>query len=190
MQRLEIHDGSLERFLESWKTECLRHGEDFIDYAPFVLKGIEEQCESYAGEEQTGIFALPDGQGGFDAVCYITGVFIPGYEGRVLRVREILLRPKYDFEDTEPEIYAAVLQNLIRQSVQISESEIACDHIKFHFRSPQETQLVDSFAAKLNEVLEGYGQSPWSAKRIGAWLYIDKKERKTTRIKGQEQAHV
>lgn len=169
MKRLQHSDGSWSAVLDEWSAQCHNFGEDFESYMPATLPMLAEQISIAPSGPSTGVYASFDDIGSCRAICLLNGAFIPKFSGRVLRVRHLILSPKYDFEDYSAEDYASLLAAVFEDVLSVSDGEIKCNHVKFHFRSPADVALFRDFAALLNE------KEHFSAvKMIGAWLFVSK----------------
>lgn len=166
MKRLSHVDGSWGELLSQWTRQCHDFGEDFENYLPETMKLLGSLVEQTEGQRWDGVFAFDDA-GQYEGICFVNGAFIPGYSGRVLRVRHILLSPKHDFGEYQEEQFASTLGSIFERILQLSESVIPCLHLKFHFRSPADVatfQKFSSFLAKTDHFS--------SVQMKGAWLML------------------
>lgn len=169
MRQLFHDDGSWNELQQEWSKQCHDAGEDFESYMSATMPMLAEQIELCEKEKWSGVFASPAADGSHDAICFLNGAFIPDFKGRVLRVRHLILAPKYDYDDSIEEDYAKLLSRIFENVLTISDSELKCDHVKFHFRSPADVRLFRKFAEFLNE------KSHFSSvKMVGAWLFVSK----------------
>lgn len=151
----------------AWKAQCEALGEDFDGYASASLPVLEE----LAGKNDVSytVFGLQDESSGeFDAVCSVNWTHLPGYTGKVLRVRNLLFAPKFDFGEFEVSDYALVLTRVFARAVGLAIGLMPSRHIKFHLRSPVERQFFALAGAQLDALDE------FQAVNVrGAWLYVD-----------------
>lgn len=165
--KLGVNGHSWEGFEKDWREQCERYEEDLEDYAGAVFpvfKSLIEDPSSVAG-----VYALHDGER-YLAVCQLNCASLPGYTGRVLRVRYLTVAPTYDFDDHKIDEYASVLIGTLLGILEISDSDdMQSDHVKFHLRSPAERSLFSAFGAGLDRA-DVYK----SVKMTGAWLYVTK----------------
>ncbi len=169
MKRLSHSDGSWSDLLEKWRHQCHEFDEDFISYTPATIPSLGEQIETCSKDRWSGVYAVESDAGDYDAVCFLNGAFIPKFTGRVLRVRHLILAPKYDFGDYSQEQYASLLSNVFESVLKMSDSELPCPHIKVHFRSPADVALFREFAPNLNETSQFS-----SVNMVGSWLFVSK----------------
>jgi len=111
------------------------------------------------------------GDSTYDAMCQLNVAFLPGYTGKVLRVRHIIHSPMFDFDEGKTvDDYVNVLADIFSGVLSASEGEMLAPHVKFHFRSPAER----SFFNTLQDILS---KRPIFAgvEMRGAWLYISKR---------------
>lgn len=169
MERVSLKDSSWQSILDEWSKQCHEFGEDFESFLPATLPMLERQIADCETDPNTGVFSSFDEQGEHQAICFLNGAHIPKFSGRVLRVRHLILAPKYDFGDYTADVYASLLSKVFEGVLQVSDSEIPCENIKFHFRSPADVALYREFAADLND------QSRFSSVKMkGAWLFVNK----------------
>ena len=113
------------------------------------------------------MFALKRDDGTFDAVCQANATFLPGYKGKVLRVRHMLLSPHFDFGEYPIEQYVQVLSRMFARTVHLAKSDLPSEHVKFHLRSPADRQF---FEATLDAFTD---TNLFDAVAIrGSWLYL------------------
>ena len=103
-------------------------------------------------------------------MCQLNVALLPGFDGKVLRVRHIVHSPKYDFDDTVGvDDYASFLVDIFLGVFSISYTEMPAPYIKFHFRSPAERSFFSEFKKAL-EVKDHFK----AIEMRGSWLYIKK----------------
>jgi hypothetical protein len=116
-----------------------------------------------------GAYALKVG-GRYQAICQANSTRLPGYAGRVLRVRHIVLAPAFDFGDYSVKDYSRVLVSLFTCIYALSRKGLPSAHIKFHLASPADLQFFSMMGNALGKV-----DVFKSVEMKGAWLYITKK---------------
>ena len=157
-----------QELLIQWDEECIEFGEDFGDYEQgtlSILRPLAEQTQ----RASSGVYAVK-GEGGYLGMCQLNATWLPGYDGRVLRVRHIIHSPKFDYDDkiTVNE-YTEFLVSLFLGVFNISLSELDAPHIKFHFRSPAERNFFNHFKDALT-----HNKQFREVEMRGSWLYISK----------------
>lgn len=150
MKRLSHTDGTWGELLSQWSRQCHDFGEDFEGYLPDTINLLGSLVEQTEGERWDGVFAFEEGAS-IEGICFVNGAFIPGYSGRVLRVRHIILSPKNDFGDYEEQHFADILGGMFEEVLQLSEGLIPCQHLKFHFRSPADVAIFQKFSSILSK---------------------------------------
>lgn len=166
MKRLSHVDGSWGELLAQWSRECNEYQEDLENYLPETMKLLGNLVEQTEGQRWDGVFVLEEG-GVFEGICFVNGAFIPGFAGRVLRVRHIILSPKYDFGEYDETHFAAKLGNLFERILKLSEAALPCEHLKFHFRSPADVALFRKFSSILSD-----SEHFLTVQMKGAWLML------------------
>jgi hypothetical protein len=165
--RLHHVDGSWQRFLRDWEAQCARLGEDFESYHVSPIQVVQDLTIGDP-EPDAGVFGLED-ESGFHAICQVNCANIPGYAGKVLRVRMMYFSPSYDLGERGIEDYAIVLIRLFTEILALSNGEMQAPHIKFHLRSPADRQFFAALGTQLDKT-----KAFASVGTRGAWLYITK----------------
>ncbi len=169
MRRFSHEDGSWSEFLDNWKRQCHDFGEDFSSYVPTTLPILAQQIEDCVNDKWSGVYGVQNSEEEYEAVCFLNGAYIPNFTGRVLRVRHLILAPKYDFGDYSEDEYARLLSTVFEGVLQESDSNLECQHVKIHFRSPADVAIFRNFGEKLNN-LSHFS----SVKMVGSWLFVSK----------------
>jgi len=165
--RIGTNGTSYDDLIASWAAETESLGEDFEIYSAIPVSVFQQIMEKDA--HNTGLFAVRASDGSFAAVCMLNHAYLPNYEGPVLRVRHILLSPKFDLGETELMDYVEVLFAILNGVISHSETDdkMKANHIKFHARSPADM----TYFAALGQAL-GSAQVYASVQMKGSWLYI------------------
>lgn len=165
--QLRASDGSWQALVGAWTAECLAFEEDFDQYASASIPVLQALAE--AEEASAGVFALVDESGRYHAVLQANSSFLPGYNGKVLRVRHLLASPAYDFGEFTVQEYSSILSKAFSRVVRLSEEVYPSPHIKMHLRSPSDI----AFFEVVGDFLGNSGL--FTSVRIrGAWLYLTK----------------
>lgn len=170
MQKLFHHDGSWNDLLTQWAQQCHDCGEDFEAYLPETIRLLGNLVDDTANEKWDGVFGHKDEQGKHQGVCFVNCTFLPGFTGRVLRVRHVLLSPENDFGDFDEVHYSGLLGTIFERIIRLSDTMLPCKSIKIHFRSPADVALFSRFAANFED-----SEHFSSVKMAGAWLMLTKK---------------
>jgi hypothetical protein len=166
--RLFEHDGSWLRFLRDWQNQCERLNDDFDLYQVSPISVVEDLVRNEPRVD-AGVFGLEDDEG-FHAICQVNCANLPGYSGRVLRVRMMYFAPSYDVGERNIEAYAEVLVRMFNEVLKLSDEDMRAPHIKFHLRSPADQRFFSELSAELDKL-----QAFASVEMLGSWLYITKK---------------
>jgi len=166
--RISDRDGSWHELIGQWEAKCEAYGENISDYATASLPLIEDAASSSA-RVSYGAFAYSENDE-YLAACQVNTAFLPGYKGKVLRVRHIVLSPDFDFSsDIVLEDYTNVLVGVFVGAIHLAAKDMPADHLKFHLRSPLERELGEYFTEAMAE-----DATFTSADIVGSWIYLSK----------------
>ena len=171
MQKLSHTDGSWSELLSQWSDQCHAYGEDFQSFVPETIDLLGNLVDECTGSKWDGVYGSRDGDGSFQAICFVNPAFIPNYNGRVLRVRHVLLSPRSDLGEFDAEWHARTLGELFERIIELSDGELPCPHVKFHFRSPADLAL---FRRVKEELLKSDHFD--DVRSVGAWLILTKSQ--------------
>lgn len=151
-----------------WEKQSNEYGENFSDHASASMPVLEDLATGPQLAD-AGVFAF-DTEGAPQAVAQCNSTFLPGYSGKVLRVRHIVLAPRFELdEEISLEDYGQVLAGIFGGSVILSAAQMPTDHVKFHLRSRAERMFGERFKNALSE------SSAFSKVDMrGAWIYLSK----------------
>lgn len=169
LKQLFHNDGSWQALQDEWAKQCHDFDEDFSSYMPSTIPMLAEQIDVCSSDKWSGVFAKLNAQGEHQAICFANAAFIPKFSGRVLRIRNLILSPRFDFGSFSEEDYALLLTDIFQDILALSDSELKCPHVKFHFRSPADLALFQRFAAEMSK----FGQFS-EIKMVGSWLFVSK----------------
>lgn len=170
--RLGKKGPAYDDLIAAWKAECEALGEDFETYSAIPVAIFNEIMERDAAK--TGLYVAQADDGSFGAVCMVNHARIPGYVGPVLRVRHILLSPRFDLGEWEISDYVEVIFAILNGVIERSEKDakLKANHIKLHARSPSDMQFLQALGTAL-----GKANVYASVQVKGTWLYITKEVR-------------
>jgi len=172
LKRLKAADGSWAAFEADWSAQCVAFDEDFGQFAQATIGVLRDLAEQTPAPKAAATFGLWNSEtGAFDAVAQLNSTLIPGHDGKVLRIRHLLLSPYFDFGDYPIETYSTVLSRMFAHTASLSVAgTFASRHIKFHLRSPADRQFFAGF-------VEPMAQLGIFSKVVmrGAWLYLSLK---------------
>lgn len=166
LERLSTKDW--EQLILEWEAECNTYGEDFEDYATLSLPVLSSLVYS-APRRDAGVFGLST-EGRVDVICQANSCFLPGYNGKVLRIRHIVLSPRFEFaQNIEIDDYSEVLIGVFVGAIRIAHDEMPSDHVKFHLKSPAERAFGAAFVNALK------GDAAFQEVELrGSWIYLSK----------------
>lgn len=169
MKRLSHLDGTWQQLQDQWREQCLEYDEDYSAYIPDTLQFLADQIDDCHNERWSGVYSHHSQKDEIEAICFLNGAHIPGFSGRVLRTRHLILAPKYDLGSYSAEDYARLLSEVFEDLLVISSGELECPHVKIHFRSPADVELFRSFATHLNR-----NERFSDVKMVGSRLFVSK----------------
>jgi hypothetical protein len=168
IKALSEGDGSWPSVLNTWKAQCEGYGQDFDEFAPATFGVLGPLAvEGHAKAEVYGFFVGEECW----VVCEVNHTMLPGYDGYVLRVRNMTFAPRFDFEDLGVDSYGKALTGLFGGVFALSHAVRKAPHIKFHLRSPADRSFFQALTEPLLKI-----PSFDSVEVKGAWLYVTKKQ--------------
>lgn len=168
LKQLSTHDGSWQALLEAWKAQCEAYAQDFDEFAVATIGVLAPLAD--VGHPKSEVYGYHmDGQ--CWVICEANHTLLPGYQGYVLRVRNMTFSPKFDFEDLDIDAYGKALTGLFGGILSLSEEVKKAPHVKFHLRSPADRTFFQALTEPLLKM-------PLfdSVEVKGAWLYVTKKQ--------------
>lgn len=166
LQRISVQDESWQELMADWDAQCSKYSENISDYATASLPVLKDLA-SEPQMSNAGVFGLKSSANHL-AICQANVAFLPGYEGKVLRVRHITMAPSYDFSDTLVlDEYASVLVSIFTETVNLALGQMPAKHVKFHLRSPVERE----FGSRFVEALAGNSAFE-KVSLAGSWVYL------------------
>ena len=170
LRKLKTNDGSWENFVKDWHSQCETTGNDFTEYfedsATFQL--LEKQCEELQEIPIGGVFSMYDDHGVHTAVCFASGGLTNRIPGEFLRVRHIMIAPKFDADEVRFDDYIMKYAEILSEIVELSKTQIKCPKVKIHFKSRSEMEPIREVMRKLEEesVIS-------SSSSHGLWIVIE-----------------
>ena len=169
LARLNKADGSWETLDNQWKREFEAYEDDYSSYAQASLGTLRDQCDNGDASGDTGVFALIDCEKRIHAASFLNNTLLKGFDGKVLRVRHLILSPYYDFEELQLEDYGSILADYFVSLIECSDSVMKSQHIKIHYRSPYDRTFFASFGMTMRSA----GRFQTVASK-GMWLHLTK----------------
>lgn len=151
--------------MTEWSRQCDGYEENLEDFATASLPLLEELA--LGAFPNAGVFGVFDAAS-CTALCQANSTFLPGYTGKVLRIRHIVLSPTFDFSsNVSLEDYERALVSVFVGALKVAQGDLPSKHVKFHLRSPLERQLGASFTEAMQQ------QDHFSLVDMrGAWIYL------------------
>jgi hypothetical protein len=170
-ERISAEKGNWATLWSQWDAECSEYDEDFSEYAAASLGVLKDLAED-PQIGSAGVFGMVR-EGRFMSACQLNSARLPGYDGKVLRMRHLILSPVLDFGDNGGDIndYADILAATLSGVVEQARGAMTATNIKFHFRSLADRQ----FAELLREQIDAAGLFELVEIK-GAWLYLKERE--------------
>lgn len=158
-----------DEFEADWRSQCSQLGEDFDFYAEATFAVVSDLIEKE--NAKAGVFGLKI-DGTYAAMCQVNKAGLPKYNSPVLRTRYMTLAPTYDFADKTTHEYGNVLVSLLFEVIKLAilDEALACQHVKFHLRSPQDVPFFSALGRHIRE-RDVFA----SVETRGMWLYITRK---------------
>ncbi|QPM89398.1 hypothetical protein [Pseudooceanicola algae] len=161
-------DPTWSELMTAWEQECSDYEENLADYASASLPILDELARG-TPTLNAATYVLKVA-GAPKAAFQANRTFLPGYTGKVLRIRHIVTSPKFDFDNTiDYDEYIDVMVGVFSAALDLAYGELASDHIKFHLKSPVER----TFGHNFTDALRGDGAFKIADIR-GSWIYLSK----------------
>lgn len=132
------NDSSWRSLKAQWKRDAEKAGEDFAAFAAAVFPVLDPLA--LENPKTGGLYGLYDGDN-VRAVCQVNRLLMSRYTTPILRARLTTVSPDYDFGAADTDSYAQVLIALFGGVVWLSRNALAANHIRFHLRSPSDSQF-------------------------------------------------
>ena len=167
--RLSRDNGLWNKLWIEWDAACENYGENFGEFAPSALSVLKPLAED-PQTRHAGVFGWTGADERIHAACQLNVAALPGYTGKVLRLRHLVLSPDFDFsETTTVDQYVDVLGGVFAGTMELASSELPADHVKLHFRSPADREFFNRFREYLQDT-----RTFKTVQMRGAWLYLSK----------------
>ena len=169
-QRLSRENGLWSKLWVSWDAICEKYSESFAEFVPSALSVLKPLADD-PQLSHAGVYGLVEGED-IRAVCQLNVANLPGYDGKVLRLRHMVLSPEFEFsDDISVDDYVSVLAEMFSGALVVSDGDMLSEHVKLHLRTPLDIQFFNHFRDKLSLTAKFD-----IVQMRGAWLYITKKK--------------
>ncbi|MBU2867076.1 hypothetical protein [Pacificibacter marinus] len=165
-ERISRENGKWDALWKEWDLACSEYDESISEYATSSLS-ILHPLANDPQVASAGVFGLfQDDQ--ILATCQLNVCGLPGYTGKVIRLRHLVLAPKFDFDESSTiEDYVQVLTEVFAGTIAQANSTMKAKHAKLHFRSPADKQFFSDIELSLKK------SSAFSSVALkGSWLYV------------------
>jgi hypothetical protein len=173
IEKLRSDDGTWDFLEQEWAKQCTEADEDFAEYAPDVLKilkNIAKTPEKNTKITESYVYGLRTAEAKpYLTICMVNRAMIPGQKGYTLRLRHLTVGPSLDFGLEPRDRYADALVWTVLGVIQLANSDLPSQQLRFHLGSPEDTNLFRAFKDGFN-MIEGFS----SVDIHGSWLYMVK----------------
>lgn len=153
---------------EQWRGQLAAYGEVLEEYAVPHMEHAKKIAKEKPLHRSSGIFALNDDDGVYQAIFHANSAALPKTTGRTLRLNWMLLSPRFEFEDMAEADLARLMSGLIVSAIGISEEVFKSNHVKVRLRNTQERIFAHGVATNFRS-----SDSNISVAVRGFWLHID-----------------
>lgn len=172
--RLLHSDNTWASLEKDWEQQCSKVDEDFRQFATAARSSIARASIEPMKDEWAIGLKRDDTH---LAIAYARATRQKGFDGKVLRIREVCVCPLLDYGELEENEYIATLIGILNGAVNLSETKLVAKHIKIHLRSPADASFFRSFGQTLDSK-----QVFANVETHGAWLTITKKSGSKFRV--------
>lgn len=169
---LAVADGSWDRFEQDWRNQCQKGDSEFDEYAPTSLrlfKGVVDGTGASLGPLNTSVIAAlwDNDTEHYYLAALLNRAGLPGWDGRVLRVREMTVSPLIDCDMAAVAMYPDVIIGILNGVFHLAGTSLGADHIHMNLRSPADKAFFAAFGT-------AFGASGVATKveTKGSWLYV------------------
>ncbi|ROT96638.1 hypothetical protein EB810_01405 [Altererythrobacter sp. FM1] len=156
----------MEEFSADWNSQCEKLDEDSESYGHATMPIIRDFAEKQSDSEWA---IAVKGEHGFMAAAVAIKAMQKGFNGYVLRIREVTVCPLLDYGELDENTYIDTLVELLNGAIKLSESDLMASHIKLHLRSPADSAFFRTFGNTLDS------KDVFAATEThGAWLVVSK----------------
>lgn len=154
------------RVKSCWREQCDEHGEEFELYARSSMSVLDELATSPSKSAKVYVLSRKIGDELEPLVVFQANVTpLPGFDGKVLRIRHMILSPKCDYGDIGAEEYKNILVETFARATDLGKGELRAQHVKFHFKTPSDLYFFREMRPSLEKESEFK-----DVKAYGAWI--------------------
>jgi hypothetical protein len=169
MPLIRLNTTTFSNVVDAWTGQCRAFDEDFDDFAPERIAHAKTVSAEEPADPRYGIFALQNGAE-FDAIMHLNRAALPGTSGHTLRVVWVLLAPKFDFGELSVTDLARLTMEIIFSAIDVSQADLAAEHIKIHLGNFADKQFFSGVASGLQKL------PSFNDVRIrGNWFHLSKR---------------
>lgn len=149
-----------------WRNQCEDLDEDFDFYAQSSMSVLDSLALSPSKNAKVFVLYREANEKKEPLVIFqANSTHLPGFDGRVLRVRHMVMSPNYDYGDVNKEEYKEILVETFARATALAVSELESKHVKFHFRTPSDLYFFREMRPSLEQEEEIK-----DVKAYGAWI--------------------
>jgi hypothetical protein len=147
-----------------WRGQHAEYEDNFEDY---VLSYREHSKRVIDDAFQNYFVYAINNNGAYDGFLHVNHSRIKGLPGYTLRALEIILAPKYDYEDMQMDIIAELCAGILTGLMKLSEESLPSQNVKIHMK-PLDKEVFTAFA-KFFSMSDGVNINVH-----GSWLVLQK----------------
>lgn len=170
IKKLSVTGGSWAELVQEWRVQCQDMESEFDDYfqSSPSFQILESECQKLEKIPVAGVFSLLDDSGSHTALWFASGGMTNTIPGDFMRVRHIMMAPKFDSEDVSFSDYVTQFAATISAVIELSRTTIKCPNVKVHFKTRSEFE-------PLKEIMNELAQNGHikSTSHHGLWLLIE-----------------
>ena len=161
-----------------WQDQCSTFGEDLEQYGTESMPVLASLVASPV--RRAGVVAIKDDEGTYHAAWQANTTALPGTIGDTLRMRHMMLAPRYDFGTYDVKDYSNLLGKMFTANVALAtQGPLKAQHVKLHLRSPADQSFFSALAGPLS------GLTLFTDVNLrGAWLYVTLADREQLQSMG------
>ncbi|WP_339077708.1 hypothetical protein QQM41_03455 [Acetobacter sp. AC2005] len=149
-----------------WRGQCEDFGEEFETYAQASMSVLDSLAYTPSKNAKVYVLYKTEAEQKEPLVAFQANVaFLPGFDGKVLRIRHIVMSPKYDYGEMEETGYTNILVETFSRATALGYGELEAKHVKFHFKTPADLYFFRAMCPSLDEEKEFR-----DVKAYGAWI--------------------
>jgi len=139
-----------------WSEQCDNLGESYDEFSSVHIEHARGIVGGKLNTDRLAIYALTGESGAIECMAHLNVAPLPKTIGMTLRIRSILLAPKYDYGDIVPEKLAYLASILFDQAMYVAsgkeDERMAASHVKVHMTGLGDRAMFGSVFGALEDV--------------------------------------